>query len=183
MSNFTFKQLKELPGLVLIKPRVFSDERGFFLESYKKSDFFDAGIKEKFVQTNQSFSKKNVIRALHYQLNPKAQGKLVGVVTGRIWDVAVDLRKESPNFGKWYGVELSGENHLRLYIPPGFGHGFASLSDDVNFVYQCTKEYSQELEKGIRFDDPDLGIDWKVIKPILGERDKNLPLLRDAGIL
>ncbi len=178
---FEFEPL-EIPGLIVIRPKVFKDPRGFFLETFKRSDFADNGIKGEFVQDNLSFSTRDVIRGLHYQLPPEAQGKLVSVIKGRAWDVAVDIRKGSPYFLKWHPVELSEENHTMLFIPPGFAHGFVALSDEVHFLYKCTFEYAQDLERGIRWDDPDINIEWPIENPIVSDRDANLPLLKDAEI-
>lgn len=149
------------------------------MERYKKSDFDQYNIPA-FVQDNYSCSKFGVVRGLHYQLSPHAQGKLVTVIKGKIWDVAVDVRKDSISFGKWEGIELSEENNLSFYIPPGFAHGFVALSDNVHFFYKCTNEYDLLSEYGIRWDDPDLNIDWKVANPLLSERDRKWPFLRDA---
>lgn len=175
----TFKRL-EIDGLILVEPRSFHDERGFFLESFKESEFAAAGITKRFVQDNHSLSVKNVIRGLHYQKEPRAQGKLVRVIKGRVWDVAVDIRPGSTSYGKWLGVELSEENHLMLYIPPGFAHGFASLSNEVHLLYKCTQEYDPALDAGIRWDDPDLAIQWPVGNPLLSPKDRILPLLKDV---
>ena len=175
----TFKRL-EIDGLVLVEPRSFHDERGFFLESFKESEFAAAGINERFVQDNHSLSVENVIRGLHYQREPRAQGKLVRVIKGGVWDVAVDIRPGSASYGKWLGVELSEENHLMLYIPPGFAHGFASLSDEVHLLYKCTREYDPALDAGIRWDDPDLAVKWPVKNPLLSPKDRILPLLKDV---
>ena len=175
----TFKRL-EIDGLILVEPRSFHDERGFFLESFKESEFAAAGINERFVQDNHSLSVENVIRGLHYQREPRAQGKLVRVIKGRVWDVAVDIRPGSASYGKWLGVELSEENHLMLYIPPGFAHGFASLSDEVHLLYKCTREYDPALDAGIRWDDPDLAVKWPVKNPLLSPKDRILPLLKDV---
>jgi dTDP-4-dehydrorhamnose 3,5-epimerase len=144
---FSFTKLP-LDGLVLVEPRVYTDGRGFFLESYKESEFAAAGIDGRFVQDNHSLSRKNVLRGLHFQRAPKAQGKLVRVIKGTVWDVAVDIRKESPTFKRWHGIELSAENGLMLYIPPGFAHGFLALSDEVHLIYKCTEEYDAALDAG-----------------------------------
>jgi dTDP-4-dehydrorhamnose 3,5-epimerase len=178
---FLFERL-EIPDIVLVKPKVFSDQRGFFLETYKYSEFFKNGIKEYFVQDNHSKSVKNVLRGLHYQNNPKAQGKLVRCTKGRVWDVGVDIRKGSPYFGKWVGLELSEENFYMLYIPAGFAHGFCVLSDIAEVQYKCTEEYSIELDSGIRWDDPDININWPIRDPLLSEKDLKLPFLKDAII-
>lgn len=161
----------DIPDVVLITPKVFEDERGFFLESYKRSEFITAGITEDFVQDNHSFSKKNVIRGLHYQKHPKAQGKLVRAIAGLIFDVAVDIRKDSPTFGKWVGAELSTENRKMLYIPSGFAHGFAVLSDAAEVAYKATSEYSAEHEGGIAWNDPGIGIDWPVRDAVCSVKD------------
>ena len=163
---FNFKKLS-IPGLLLIEPAIFKDERGFFMEKYKQGDFDEQNIPH-FVQDNYSYS--------------NAQGKLVSVIQGRVWDVAVDIRKGSDTFGKWAGVELSDKNNLSFYIPPGFAHGFATLSDEVRFFYKCTSEYNSSSEKGIRWNDPDLAIDWKIKDPQLCERDKKLPSLKDTDL-
>ncbi|MCU0846295.1 MAG: dTDP-4-dehydrorhamnose 3,5-epimerase [Spirochaetes bacterium] len=178
---FTSKNL-EIKDVILIEPRVFPDGRGFFLESYKSSDFKKIGIPEPFVQDNHSLSVKGVLRGLHYQLPPKAQGKLVRVIKGAVIDVAVDIRKNSPTFKKWVAEELSEENHRMLYIPPGFAHGFAALTDDVHLLYKCTEEYSPECDRGIRWDDPEISVDWKIGKPIVSEKDEVLPLLKNAEV-
>lgn len=170
-----------IEGLVLVEPKVFADERGFFIESFKESEFTANGIAVRFVQDNHSLSKKNVVRGLHYQRAPKAQGKLVRVITGKVWDVAVDLRRDSPAFGKWMGLDLSEENKKMLYIPPGFAHGFLALSDNVHLLYKCTEEYDPALDTGIRWNDPDLAIDWPVKKPVLSPKDERLPFLKEAG--
>ena len=166
----------KIPDLLLIQPKVFSDERGFFIEKYKQSDFDELGI-PLFTQDNYSYSKQGVIRGLHYQLPPFEQGKLVSVIKGKVWDVAVDVRKNSKHFGQWVGVELSEENNLSFYIPSGFAHGFSVLSPEANFLYKCTAEYSPEHESGVRFDDPHLNIDWKVEKPVVSQKDLKWPSL------
>ena len=170
-----------LAGLIIIEPRVFADERGYFLESYKASDFAAAGIPGPFVQDNHSRSCKGTLRGLHFQRHPHAQGKLVRVTRGAVWDVAVDLRKGSPNYGKWFGIELTEENHLMFWIPPGFAHGFVALSDNTELQYKCTAEYHAPSDGGVRWDDPDIGIPWPDlgIPYILSEKDKKLPLLRE----
>ncbi len=178
---FKFDKL-DLDGVVQITPRIFYDERGYFLESFKASDFSQNGIDVEFLQDNHSLSQKGVLRGLHYQLPPKAQGKLVKVVSGVVWDVAVDIRKHSPNFKKWIAVELSGEKNNMLYIPPGFAHGFVAMTDNVNLLYKCTNEYSQINDSGIRWDDPEIGIDWPDNQMIISEKDRNLPLLKDTEV-
>ena len=176
---FRFQRL-EIPEVVLIEPKVFADGRGFFMETYKLSDFSEFGIKEPFVQDNHSHSVKGVLRGLHYQNPPKAQGKLVRVVRGEIYDVAVDIRKGSPTYGKWIGVVLSEENKLMLYVPPGFAHGFCVLSEVAEVVYKCTEEYDPVAEAGIIWNDPEIGIKWPIEAPILSEKDSKWPRLRDA---
>jgi len=177
---FEFIRL-EIPDVILIKPKVFEDERGFFLEVYKYSDFKQAGINCNFVQDNHSKSKKGTLRGLHYQLEPKAQGKLIRCIKGKIWDVAVDIRKGSPTFGKWVAVELTEENKWMLWIPSGFAHGFVAL-EDCEIIYKCTEEYAPELDRGIIWNDPDLAISWPIENPILSQKDSNLPRLKDAEI-
>ncbi|GAB6077184.1 dTDP-4-dehydrorhamnose 3,5-epimerase [Desulfurobacterium crinifex] len=174
----------EIPEVIIVKPKVFSDERGFFMETYKKSDFVKVGIDTDFVQDNHSKSVKGVLRGLHYQLEPKAQGKLVRCIKGRIFDVAVDIRKGSPTFGKWVGVELSEENKLMLWIPKGFAHGFLTLSEEAEIVYKVSGgEYSPEHDRSIRWNDPDIGIEWPLEgEPILSEKDKIAPFLKDAEV-
>ncbi len=178
---FSFKPL-EIPEVILVLPRVFKDERGFFKEVFKKSDFEANGIKENFVQDNISFSQKGVLRGLHFQHPPKAQGKLVTCLRGRIFDVAVDLRKGSPTFAKWVAVELSHENHALLYIPPGFAHGFQVLSEEALVCYKCTAEYAPELDSGILWNDPELAIDWPIKEPLLSPKDARLPKLSEANL-
>jgi dTDP-4-dehydrorhamnose 3,5-epimerase len=170
----------ELPGLVLVHPQVLGDDRGFFLELYKHTDFARAGIKEHFVQDNYSKSAKGVLRGLHYQKFPKAQGKLVMCMKGRIYDVAVDIRKGSPQYGKWVGIELSEENRLMLFVPPGFAHGFQVLSETAEVLYKCTEEYSPANDRGIIWNDPELNIAWPLKNGLLSGKDKVHPLLRDA---
>jgi dTDP-4-dehydrorhamnose 3,5-epimerase len=175
---FNFKKT-DIDGLIVVEPRVFPDERGFFLESYKASDFRANGIDYNFVQDNHSLSKKNVIRGLHYQHDPKSQGKLVRVLKGKVWDVAVDLRKYSMTFLKHYSIELSEDNHTMFFIPPGFAHGFATLTDDVHLMYKCTEEYDGKLDAGIRWNDPDIGLKWPVDNPVVSDKDMILPLFKD----
>ena len=176
---FVFKRL-EIPDLILIEPKVFEDERGFFLEAYKYSDFQAFGISEHFLQDNHSRSTKGVLRGLHYQNPPKAQGKLIRVIAGEIFDVAVDIRKGSPTYGKWVGLILSAQNKKMLYVPPGFAHGFCVLSDVAEVLYKTTEEYSPKYEAGILWNDPDIGITWPIKDPILSEKDKGWPPLREA---
>ncbi|MFQ5873656.1 MAG: dTDP-4-dehydrorhamnose 3,5-epimerase [Dehalococcoidia bacterium] len=174
-------QRTELPEVAIIEPRVFADERGFFMETYRQSQFATEGIPGQPVQDNYSHSRKGVLRGLHYQKRPKAQGKLIMAVRGEIFDVAVDIRKGSPAYGKWIGATLSSENHLMLYVPPGFAHGFAVISDEADVVYQVTgAEYAPEMERGIIWNDPQIGIQWPIEKPVLSTKDASLPPLKDA---
>jgi dTDP-4-dehydrorhamnose 3,5-epimerase len=175
---FKFKKLN-IPGLILIEPQVFEDERGFFLETYKEKDFKKNGIKEKFLQENHSKSKKGVLRGLHFQKEPFAQGKLIRVIRGEIFDVAVDIRKRSKTYGKWLGINLSDKNKKMLYIPPGFAHGFCVLSNFAEVVYKCTKPYSLKHEGGIRWDDKALNIKWPVKNPIVSKKDLKWPPFKD----
>ncbi|BAT71078.1 dTDP-4-dehydrorhamnose 3,5-epimerase [Thermosulfidibacter takaii ABI70S6] len=174
----------EIPEVIIVKPIVFNDDRGFFMEFYKESEFREAGIDECFVQDNHSKSVKGVLRGLHYQLSPKAQGKLVRCVRGSIFDVAVDIRKGSPTFGKYVAVELSEENKLMLWIPKGFAHGFLTLSETAEIIYKVSgAEYSLEHDRSIRWNDPEIGINWPIDdEPILSPKDKCAPLLKDAEI-
>jgi len=176
---FTFKKL-DIPEIFLIEPKTFPDGRGFFMETYKHSDFVNMGIREYFVQDNFSRSQKGVLRGLHFQKNPNAQGKLVQCLKGTIFDVVVDIRKGSPSFGQWLSVELSEENKRMLYIPPSFAHGFVVLSETADVIYKCTKEYSPEDDRGIIWNDPDINIPWPLKDPILSEKDATFPLLKDV---
>ena len=171
----------EIPEVIIVKPKVFGDERGFFMETYKRSDFESTGIDIDFVQDNHSKSIKGVLRGLHFQTEPKAQGKLVRCIRGKIFDVAVDIRKGSPTFGKWVGVELSEENKLMLWIPKGFAHGFLTLSEEAEIIYKVSgSEYSPEHDRSIRWNDPDIGINWPLEgEPILSEKDRIAPFLRE----
>jgi dTDP-4-dehydrorhamnose 3,5-epimerase len=162
----------DIPDLVVIEPKVFGDDRGFFLESWNKRAFADLGLDVDFVQDNHSRSAKGVLRGLHFQ-NPNPQGKLVRVVSGRAWDVAVDLRQSSPTFGKWHGVELSGANKRLFWVPPGFAHGFVSLEDGTDFLYKCTTFYDPPNEHSLLWNDPAIGIEWPLegIEPQLSGKD------------
>ena len=173
-----------IAGLKVIEPAVFGDARGYFMETYNYNDFKEAGIDCEFVQDNQSASKKGVLRGLHFQIN-YPQDKLVRVVNGEVFDVAVDLREGSETFGKWFGVTLSAENKKQFFIPKGFAHGFAVLSEEAIFQYKCDEYYAPDYEGAICYDDPDLGIDWKLPLEdvILSEKDKKHPRLRDAILL
>jgi len=166
-----------LAGLLIVQPRVFPDDRGYFFESYNAADLAAHGLTEAFVQDNHSKSSKGVLRGLHFQNEPHAQGKLVRVAKGAVWDVAVDLRPGSPTLGQWHGVELSEANHTMFYIPPGFAHGFLTLEDDTEFLYKCTKGYHKASEGGIRWDDPRLAITWPDLGVpwLVSDKDKVLP--------
>jgi dTDP-4-dehydrorhamnose 3,5-epimerase len=172
-----------LPGVKLIEPKVFGDERGFFLESWNKRSFADAGLDLDFVQDNHSRSARGVLRGLHYQLqNP--QGKLVRVTAGAVFDVAVDVRRASPHFGKWVGYELSDANKRMLWVPPGFAHGFLVLTETADFLYKCSQLYDGSDDRGVRWDDPAIGIDWPLVglTPQLSGKDAAAPLLADAQV-
>lgn len=173
---FEFENL-ELKGVVLVKPRIFGDDRGFFMESYKKSEFEKAGITCDFIQDNHSKSTKGVLRGLHYQAAPRQQAKLVRCIKGKISDVVVDLRKDSSSFGKWLKVELTEENRHMLFIPKGFAHGFVVLSDEAEILYKTDEEYFPSLDRGVLWNDKTLNIDWEIKNPILSEKDKVQPML------
>jgi dTDP-4-dehydrorhamnose 3,5-epimerase len=168
-----------LPGAVVIEPQVFGDARGFFYESYNEAKYKEAGIDRRFVQANVSRSAKGVLRGLHYQW-PNPQGKLVSVLEGEVYDVAVDIRRGSPTFGRWAGVVLSAENHRHFWIPEGFAHGFCVLSGHATFGYQCTALYDAKADAGIRWNDADVGIDWPVSDPNLSDKDSKAPFLKDV---
>ncbi len=171
-----------LPGVLLLEPRVFGDARGFFLESWNRQAFSELGLDLDFVQDNHSHSTRGVLRGLHYQLN-EPQGRLVRVVSGAVFDVAVDLRRSSSHFGQWVGHELSAENQRMLWIPPGFGHGFLVLSDTADFLYKTTAYYAPEWDRGIRWDDPQIGVQWPLAgDPVLSAKDQIQPLLKDAEV-
>jgi dTDP-4-dehydrorhamnose 3,5-epimerase len=171
-----------LPGVLLIEPRVFGDARGFFLETFHAARYAEYGIRMPFVQDNWSRSVRGTLRGLHFQ-EPHAQGKLVQVVQGAVFDVAVDVRRGSPAFGRWVGYELSAENKRQLWVPPGFAHGFVVLSDSCDFLYKCTDVYRPDAERAIAWNDPALGIDWHVATPILSPKDAAAPRLADAPVL
>ncbi|CAM3812246.1 dTDP-4-dehydrorhamnose 3,5-epimerase [Corallococcus sp. ZKHCc1 1396] len=172
----------ELPEVLLLEPKVFGDDRGFFLESYNAKRYADAGIPGPFVQDNLSRSVKGTLRGLHFQ-EPNAQGKLVQCLAGAVWDVAVDVRRGSPTFGRWVAAELSFENKRQLWVPPGFAHGFCVLSDSADFFYKCTALYSPETERSVHWNDPDLAIPWPVSAPLLSGKDQQAPRLKDAPVL
>lgn len=174
-----------IEGLLIVEPRVFGDDRGYFFESYNDKVFKEAtGFKHDFIQDNQARSIKNVLRGLHYQNNPTPQTKLIRVLEGVIWDVAVDLRKDSATFGQWFGVELSAENKKQLLIPAGFAHGYSVLSETSEVFYKCDNYYDKSTEGGVYFNDPALNIDWKmdINQAILSEKDKVQPMMKDAVI-
>lgn len=171
-----------LPEVILIRPRVFGDARGYFFESWHKHRFSEAGIPVDFVQDNHSHSVRNSLRGLHYQIS-QPQGKLVRVTRGEVFDVALDIRRSSPRFGQWIGVHLSDRNHQMLWVPPGFAHGYLALSDAVDFLYKCTDIYAPRYERGIRWNDPQIGVRWPLAEgevPLLSEKDASAPLLNDA---
>ena len=171
----------DISGLLLLTPRVFSDNRGCFMETYRAERMLEAGLPA-FVQDNESISHSDVLRGLHYQIQPHAQGKLVRVVCGRAWDVAVDIRPGSPTFGKWSGTDLSAANHAMLWIPPGFAHGFVALENNTVFLYKCTTPYVPAAERGIRWNDPELAITWPVKAPFISQKDAALPTFREAQL-
>lgn len=170
-----------LPGVILIEPKVLADDRGFFLESYHQKRFHENGIDAVFVQDNHSRSRRGVLRGLHYQ-EPNAQGKLVRCTRGSLFDVAVDIRRGSPTFGKWYSVEISDDNRKMLWVPPGFAHGFCALTDEADLLYKVTALYDAKSDRSIFWNDPELGIEWPIADPILSPKDAEAPLLRDAVV-
>jgi len=167
----------ELADLLIVEPDVFGDNRGYFMESWNRQRYRDAGIDFDFVQDNFSLSRRGTLRGLHFQ-NPLAQGKLVSVLQGEVFDVGVDIRRSSPTFGRWFGMTLSAENKRQFFLPPGFAHGFLVLSDMALFHYKCTDYYSPKDEQGFRWDDPEVGIKWPVENPILSQRDAAAPRLK-----
>lgn len=170
-----------LPGVLIFEPKVFGDERGFFVETYRESVFAEAGLNAAFIQDNQSRSRRGVLRGLHYQLQ-QPQGKLVRAARGRVFDVAVDVRQDSPTFGQWAGAILDDSTHRQMYIPPGFAHGFVVLSELADFVYKCTNYYHPRSEAGICWNDPEIGIEWPteiLEEVILSDKDRSLPFLKD----
>jgi dTDP-4-dehydrorhamnose 3,5-epimerase len=183
VGKFTFNKT-EIEGVFIIEPQVFGDNRGYFMETYNFDEFKEAGLDMVFVQDNQSKSKKGVLRGLHFQTE-HSQGKLVRVIKGEVFDVAVDLRKSSTTYGKWVGVKLSDENKKQFYIPAGFAHGFLVLSDEAEFVYKCTDLYHPEFEGGIAYNDPEIGIEWPndgIEELILSEKDKKWKGLKESNI-
>nr|WP_255651917.1 MULTISPECIES: dTDP-4-dehydrorhamnose 3,5-epimerase [unclassified Corallococcus] len=171
-----------IPDVLLIEPKVFGDDRGFFLESFHAKRYADVGVVGPFVQDNLSRSVKGTLRGLHFQ-EPNAQGKLVQCLAGAVWDVAVDIRKGSPTFGRWVAAELTGENKHQLWVPAGFAHGFCVVSDSADFFYKCTALYSPESERSVVWNDPDLAIPWPVKEPLLSPKDQRAPRLKDAPVL
>ncbi len=169
-----------LPGAIIIEPQVFGDARGFFYESYNQGTWRDAGIDVEFIQTNVSRSARGVLRGLHYQW-PNPQAKLVSVLEGEVYDVAVDIRRGSPNFGQSTGVMLTAENHRHFWVPEGFAHGFCVLSEFATFSYQCTALYDAQADAGIRWNDAELGIDWPLSEPLLSDKDRKTPFLKDVA--
>ena len=175
----SFKET-DLPGVLIIEPAVFNDSRGFFLETYHYNKYSINGLDVRFVQDNHSHSIKGTLRGLHYQLK-HSQGKLLYVIKGEIYDVAVDIRKDSPDFGKWVSTILSSENKKQFYVPPGFAHGFCVLSEEADVIYKCTDVYTPEDEYVIIWNDPDIGIDWPIATPVLSEKDSNYRMLKDIS--
>lgn len=179
MGKFNFTEAF-IKGVYVIEPTVFGDDRGYFMETYNYEEFKVAGLDMVFVQDNQSKSKKGVLRGLHFQ-KKYPQGKLVRVIKGEVFDVAVDLRKESETYGKWYGVILNEENKKQFYVPEGFAHGFLVLSEEAEFVYKCTEVYHPEDEGGIRWNDAEINVDWKIEDPMISEKDSKAPLFKDIN--
>ena len=177
---FRFTRL-EIPEVIVVEPTTFGDGRGFFRETYKRSEFVRGGIDRQFVQENHSRSSRGVLRGLHFQVSPAEQGKLVSVTRGEVWDVSADIRPGSPTYGRWVGVNLTEENGRMVFVPEGFAHGFVTLSDVADVVYRVTAEYAPEMERGIRWDDPDLAIEWPTADPSLSAKDQAYPFLRDFG--
>lgn len=171
----------KIPGVLIIEPNVFKDDRGFFMETWQQQRYADVGINADFMQENLSFSSRGVVRGLHYQ-HPHAQGKLVSVIHGDVFDVAVDIRRDSATFGQWVGVSLSGDNHRQFWVPPGFAHGFCVLSETAYFTYKCTDIYTPQAEGGIAWNDPDIGIEWPVRAALLSDKDRQYPRLRDIDV-
>jgi len=168
-----------IKGLVVIQPKVFEDSRGYFYEPYNKQVLADMGINDDFVQDNQSLSQKDVVRGLHFQNPPFAQAKMVRVIQGAVWDVVVDIRKSSPTYGDYYGIELSAKNKTILYIPEGFAHGFKTLEDNTVFLYKCSRYYNKPSEDSILWSDPDIGIEWDIENPVLSDKDRKGKLFKE----
>ncbi len=180
-KSMNFKSAPTLPEVIIIEPELFQDNRGFFTEMYHQKKFEEAGINGNFVQDNRSRSHQGTLRGLHYQLG-RPQGKLIWVLSGKAFDVAVDIRRSSPNFGKWVGIILSDEDNRGLYIPPNFAHGFCVLSKEAEIFYKCTDFYATDDERCIRWDDPELAIDWPIKEAVLSKRDAACPFLKDAEL-
>ncbi len=176
-----FSPCSVLPEVIIIEPDVYSDDRGYFMETYNKKKFAQGGVHAVFVQDNRSMSAKGILRGLHYQIK-QPQGKLLTVLKGRVFDVCVDIRKSSPNFGNWFGITLSSEEKKLVYIPPDFAHGFCVLTEAAEFFYKCTDFYAPAYERTIRWDDPDIGIDWPIKDPVLSEKDAAGANLKDAEL-
>lgn len=176
---FEFQKL-DIPEVILVKAQRFGDDRGFFMETYKQSEFAANGIPDAFVQSNRSHSVRGVLRGLHYQKHPRAQGKLVMALSGEVFDVAVDIRLGSPTYGQWVGEVLSAENGHMLYIPPGFAHGFCVLSDEADVIYLVTREYDRELDRGLLWNDPVIGVEWPIAEPYLSVKDAAAPPLQES---
>ncbi len=175
--SFQFHPCSTIAGPMVIEPCCYKDMRGSFMETFKASEFAAIGINTSFIQDNHSLSTGSVIRGLHFQLPPKSQGKLLRVIEGKIWDVAVDLRSESPSFLQWLAIELDDQSNRMFYIPPGFAHGFATLSERVQLFYKCSEEYDANLDTGIRWNDPRLNLPWPLENPLISTKDAQLPLL------
>ncbi len=171
----------DLGGLLILEPKVFGDERGYFMETWNQRRYEEIGITDRFVQDNLSLSRRGILRGLHFQ-NPSPQAKLVSVLQGEVFDVAVDIRRSSPTFGQWHGLSLSGENKRQFFIPPGFAHGFQVLSESALFHYKCTDFFSPKDELAIRWDDPDIGVQWPLAAPSLSGKDAEAPLLREMPV-
>ena len=179
--TFEFRPFRDIPEVILIKPKALSDERGWFAETYKKGDFEAQGISSTFVQDNHSRStSRGILRGLHFQKEPAAQGKLVRCIVGEIFDVAVDIRKGSPTYGKWVSATLSAENRAMIWVPPGFAHGVLTTTEIAEISYKVTSEYSPSHDRGVRWNDPVVGIKWPVAHPILSKKDAEAPLLKDV---
>jgi dTDP-4-dehydrorhamnose 3,5-epimerase len=169
----------DIEGLLIIQPKIWRDERGYFFESFREDVFNKLNIDVNFVQDNQSLSQKGTIRGLHFQKSPHEQGKLVRVLQGKVLDVALDIRKDSATYGKYFAIELSADNQTQFFIPPGFAHGFSTLEDNTIFCYKCTNYYDKASEGGVLYNDPALGIDWKVEGLFVSDKDKDLPVFKD----
>lgn len=176
-----FTPSDKLPDVIIIEPELFEDCRGFFMEIYHYEKYKKAGIKDFFLQDNRVWSKRNTLRGLHYQIE-KPQGKLIWAQSGKVFDVAVDIRRNSPTFGEWFGMILSEDNKTSLYIPPNFAHGYCVLSDDAEMLYKCTDLYSPQHERCIRWDDPEIAIDWPINNPVLSEKDTKAPVFKEAEL-